>query len=68
MGTYWFMPALVKRRFGESGIRLEEGTIVCPFDLKKSKKDCLISALVMCLLLILPQAIAKIPAANRGRD
>jgi hypothetical protein len=24
---------------GESGIRLDEGTRVCPFDLKKSKKD-----------------------------
>src|ERR1051325_11668449 len=47
MGTNWFMPALVKRRLGESGIRLEEGTMVCPFDLKKSKNDCRISALVI---------------------
>src|SRR3974390_1525025 len=47
MGTNWFMPALVKRRLGESGIRLEEGTMVCPFDLKKSRNDCRISALVM---------------------
>jgi len=33
LGTNWFMPAFVNRRFGESGRRLEEGTIVCPFDL-----------------------------------
>jgi hypothetical protein len=47
MGTNWFMPALVKRRLGESGSKLEDGTIVCCFDLKKSRKDCRISALVM---------------------
>ncbi len=47
MGTNWFMPALVKRRLGESGIKLEEGTRVCCFDLKKSKNDCRISALVI---------------------
>src|SRR5438046_618029 len=45
MGTNWFMPALVKRRLGESGSRLEEGTMVCCFDLKKSRKDCRISTL-----------------------
>jgi len=39
------MPALVKRRFGESGNRLEEGMMVCFFDLKKSRKDCRMSAL-----------------------
>src|SRR5580658_4269424 len=44
MGTNWFMPALVKSRPGESGIRLDEGTMVCPLDLKKSKNDCRISA------------------------
>src|SRR6185503_21178060 len=38
-GTNWFMPALVNRRFGESGMRLEDGTIVCCFDLKKSRND-----------------------------
>src|SRR5574340_191275 len=47
IGTNWFMPALVNSRFGESGIRLEEGTIVCPFDWKKLKNDCRISALVI---------------------
>src|SRR5438046_1258665 len=39
MGTNWFMPALVNSRFGESGRRLEDGTIVCCFDLKKSRND-----------------------------
>jgi hypothetical protein len=38
------MPAFVKRRFGESGSKLDEGTIVWPFDLKKSRKDWRISA------------------------
>src|SRR3974390_479682 len=46
IGTNWFMPALVNSRFGESGIRLAEGTMVCPFDLKKSRKSWRISALV----------------------
>src|SRR5271170_5339939 len=44
------MPALVNRRFGESGIRLEEGTIVWPFDLKKSRNDRRIS----CDVIIFP--------------
>ena len=39
MGTNWFMPALVKSRFGESGIRLDEGTMVCCFSRKKSRND-----------------------------
>src|SRR5438094_416869 len=47
MGTNWFMPALVNRRFGESGRRLEEGTMVCCFDLKKSRNERRISALVI---------------------
>src|SRR5213592_4554629 len=50
IGTNWFMPALVNSRFGESGSRLDEGTMVCSFDLKKSKKDCRISALVMLFI------------------
>ncbi len=33
------MPAFVKSRFGESGMRLEDGTMLCSFDLKKSKND-----------------------------
>src|ERR1700722_1003202 len=47
MGTNWFMPALVKSRPGESGIKLDDGTMECPLDLKKSKNDCRISAEVM---------------------
>src|SRR5262245_16838101 len=47
MGTNWFMPALVKSRFGESGMRLDEGTMVCCFDLKKSRNDWRIWALVI---------------------
>src|SRR5437870_10713364 len=38
-GTNWFMPAFVNSRFGESGMRLEDGTMVCRFDLKKSRKS-----------------------------
>src|SRR5947207_1073757 len=47
IGTNWFIPAFVKSRFGESGKREAEGTIVCPFSRKKSKKDWRISAEVM---------------------
>src|SRR5262249_29363165 len=47
IGTNWFMPALVKRRFGLSGMRLEEGTMVCCFDWKKSRNDWRISLLVI---------------------
>src|SRR5208283_82436 len=39
MGTNWFMPALVNSRLGLSGMRLEDGTMVCCFDLKKSRKS-----------------------------
>src|SRR5262245_38233210 len=47
IGTNWFMPALVNSRFGASGIRLDDGTMVCCFDLKKSRNDWRISALVI---------------------
>src|SRR5882757_9874619 len=47
IGTNWFMPAFVNRRFGESGIRLEDGTMVCCFDLKKSRNDWRICELVI---------------------
>ncbi len=40
------MPAFVNRRFGESGNKLEDGTMVCDFDLKKSRKSCRIRLLV----------------------
>src|SRR5260370_38663757 len=43
IGTNWFMPALVKSRFGASGSRDEEGTMVCLFSRKKSRKDWRIS-------------------------
>src|SRR5208283_1127770 len=47
MGTNWFMPALVNSRLGESGMRLEDGTMVCCFDLKKSRNDWRIWVLVI---------------------
>src|SRR5262245_58953137 len=47
MGTNWFIPALVNRRLGLSGMRLEEGTMVCCFGLKKSRNDWRISLLVI---------------------
>src|SRR5438067_508893 len=49
MGTNWFMPALVNSRFGASGSRLEDGTTVCCFDLKKSRNDWRICELVIRL-------------------
>src|SRR5437867_1166824 len=41
------MPALVKRRLGESGRSDDDGTMVCFFSRKKSRNDCLIWAEVM---------------------
>ena len=46
-GTNWFIPAFVNSRFGEVGIREADGTIVCDFPAKNSKKLFLISADVM---------------------
>ena len=46
IGTNWFIPALVKSRFGESGMRLDEGTTVWAFSRKKSRKLWRISWLV----------------------
>src|SRR4029079_13938381 len=46
IGTNWFMHALVNSRFGLSGIRELEGTIVCCFSRKKSRKPWRIWALV----------------------
>jgi hypothetical protein len=37
----------VNKRLGESGIKLDEGTMVCCFDLKKSRNDWRISELVI---------------------
>jgi hypothetical protein len=47
MGTNWFMPALVNNRLGLFGMRLEDGTMVCCFDLKKSRNDWRICVLVI---------------------
>src|SRR6266704_90392 len=51
IGTNWFMPALVKSRFGASGSSDEEGTMVCSFSRKKSRNDCRICAEVMMSIL-----------------
>ena len=47
IGTNWFMPALVKSRFGASGNSDDDGTMVCCFSRKKSRNDCRICAEVM---------------------
>src|SRR5207248_8397383 len=47
IGTNWFMPAFVKSRFGESGKSEADGTMVCCFSRKKSRKDWRICAEVM---------------------
>src|SRR5438105_11459826 len=47
IGTNWFMPALVKSRFGASGMSGDDGTMVCFFSRKKSRNDCRIWAEVM---------------------
>src|SRR5438477_11075991 len=47
IGTNWFIPAFVKSRFGESGRSDADGTMVCFFSRKKSRKDWRISAAVM---------------------
>ena len=52
IGTNWFMPALVKSRFGESGRSDDDGTMVCCFSRKKSRNDCRISADVMMSILL----------------
>ena len=41
------MPALVNSRFGLSGISEDDGTMVCCFDLKKSRNDWRICVLVI---------------------
>jgi hypothetical protein len=40
-------PRVGKGKFGESGIKLDRGTIVCCFSRKKSRKELRVSALVM---------------------
>src|ERR1700750_3272453 len=66
MGTNWFMPALVNRRFGESGMRLEEGTMVCCFDLKKSRKDWRISELVIIRVGEITGGLAESEGEKKG--
>src|SRR5437762_8914827 len=39
IGTNWFIPALVNSRLGESGSSDDDGTMVCCFSRKKSRKD-----------------------------
>src|SRR5712671_4253407 len=57
IGTNWFMPALVKRRFGESGKSDDDGTMVCFFSRKKSRNDCRISAdVIMNTVSLLDQS------------
>src|SRR5881396_1649015 len=59
IGTNWFIPALVKSRLGASGSSDDDGTMVCCFSRKKSRKDCRISAEVMVSILA---------AENRPRE
>jgi hypothetical protein len=47
IGTNWFIPALVKSRFGASGSNDDDGTTVCFFSRKKSRNDSRICAEVM---------------------
>src|SRR5450631_2474330 len=54
MGTNWFMPALVKSKLGASGRSGLDGTTVCCFSLKKSRKEARISEEVM-------KGITKLP-------
>ena len=60
MGTNWFMPALVKSRFGESGMSDDDGTMVCCFSRKKSRNDWRISADVIAM------SLARIERFSRG--
>jgi hypothetical protein len=63
------MPAFVKSRFGESGMRLDDGTIVCCFDLKKSRNDWRIWVLVLIIILSEKAAHdAQPPAAHQHRS
>jgi hypothetical protein len=43
----------VNRRFGEVGNKLAEGTMVCCFSRKKSRKDCLTSKAVFNVKILL---------------
>ena len=43
-GTNWFIPAFVKSRLGEDGIKDADGTMVWPLEVKNCRKLFLISA------------------------
>src|SRR5437016_1137083 len=47
IGMNWFIPAFVKSRLGASGSSEDDGTIVCLFSPKKSRKLWRISRLVI---------------------
>src|SRR6476646_9668096 len=59
------MPAFVNSRFGLSGIKEEDGTMVCPFDLKKSRNDWRTCALVITSFQTL-RRIREIPRKASG--
>src|SRR6185295_2620007 len=68
MGTNWFMPALVNSRFGLSGMSEDEGTMVCCFDLKKSRKSwriCLPGRMGAVLIYLIKNSKCK-RIATRG--
>ena len=62
------MPALVNIRFGEVGMTDEDGTMVCSFSSKKSRKDCRISLEVRTLIFKkkLRRKIREAGAVARG--
>src|ERR1700685_291537 len=62
IGTNWFMPAFVNKRFGESGMSELDGTMVCDFDLKKSRNDWRI-----CVLVIMAKLFSRLAAIQRVR-
>ena len=66
MGTNWFMPAFVKRRFGESGMSDELGTMVCFFSRKKSRNDWRICVLVS-MAVYFEKGRASYTARGKGK-
>jgi hypothetical protein len=55
------MPALVNSRLGLSGMSEDDGTMVCDFDLKKSRNDWRICVLVITAM----QKAQKLNAVQR---
>ena len=58
------MPAFVNKRFGESGMSELDGTMVCCFDLKKSRNDWRICVLV--IIFERTKKFSKKPARGRA--